>query len=216
MGTQERRQREKEQLRERILDTARELFVRDGYENVSMRKIADAIEYSPTAIYLHFADKQALMRELCGRDFDRLAGAFQHLAVIADPVQRIRQTGLAYIRFGTEHANHYRLMFMTRHAVKPEPQRLEALGNPDADAYAFLFHAVVAAMEAGRFREDLTDPQLVAQTLWATVHGVASLHITKGDDPWMDWATLEARASLACSAVLRGLLRDPSTLEEAP
>src|SRR5215213_11936500 len=70
MGTRERRDREREEIRAKILDAARDLFASQGYEAVSMRKIAEAIEYSPTAIYVHFDDKADLMRELCIRDFE--------------------------------------------------------------------------------------------------------------------------------------------------
>ena len=80
MGITERREREKEEVRGRILDAARDLFARDGYDAVTMRKIAEAIEYSPTAIYLHFKDKDTLVRELCNADFDSLARAFQKIA----------------------------------------------------------------------------------------------------------------------------------------
>src|SRR6478672_1413373 len=116
MGTKERREREKTEVRDKILDAARNLFVSEGYESVSMRKIAEAIEYSPTAIYVHFKDKAELMQQLCQHDFRSLAHVFQDLAKIADPVERIRQTGHTYIRFAAGNPNHYRLMFMTPHA----------------------------------------------------------------------------------------------------
>ncbi len=80
MGTVERREREKQELRTRILDAARELFAELGYEAVTMRKIAERIEYSPTAIYFHFKDKDALMRELCEMDFSTLAQQFRTIA----------------------------------------------------------------------------------------------------------------------------------------
>src|SRR2546430_6761455 len=113
MGTQDRREREKAQVRDKIKAAARALFASEGYGAVSMRRIAEAIEYSPTAIYVHFADKDALMREICRDDFDRLSGAFAELANLADPVERIRGVGRAYVEFGTQYPNHYRLMFMT-------------------------------------------------------------------------------------------------------
>ena len=65
MGVRERRDREREEIRTRILDAARELFATEGYEAVTMRRIADRIEYSATAIYFHFRDKEALLQELC-------------------------------------------------------------------------------------------------------------------------------------------------------
>ena len=132
MGTTERREREKERVRGRILDAARELFARDGYDAVTMRKIAEAVEYSPTAIYLHFKDKESLVRELCIADFDSLARSFQRIAREPDPLERLRRAGLAYADFAVEHPNHYRLMFMTPHpeGTKDDPSaagRAEAL-----------------------------------------------------------------------------------------
>src|SRR5215813_136121 len=111
MGVKERREREKSETRDKILDAARELFVAEGYEGVSMRKVAEKIEYSPTAIYLHFADKEELFHELCHDDFARLAQVFQDASLPADPIERIRQIGRTYIEFGIQFPNHYKLMF---------------------------------------------------------------------------------------------------------
>ena len=211
MGTKDRRDREREQMRTKIMDAARELFITHGYEAVSMRKIAEAIEYSPTAIYVHFEDKEALFWEVCAHDFLALAHASRELAQISDPVERIRQIGHAYIRFALEHPNHYRLMFMTPHrpptaggASLPDEVRCRK-GNPDEDSYAFLKLAVVEAIHSGRFHPDLNDADLIAQTLWAAVHGVASLEIIKAHDTWLDWRPVEDRARTIIDAVLRGL-----------
>ena len=144
MGTTERRERERQELRERILDAARTLFAEQGYDAVTMRKIADRIEYSPTAIYFHFKDKQTLLQELCDTDFGALAHEFQKIARIGDPVDRLRQIGRAYVEFAIAYPNHYRLMFMTpsKASLEPEGSRL-ARGNPEEDAYAFLRATVV-------------------------------------------------------------------------
>ena len=93
MGVKERRNREKVATRDLILDAARELFVSEGYEGVSMRKVAEKIEYSPTAIYVHFADKESLFRELCHQDFARLAQVFQSAALPQDVIQRLKDVG---------------------------------------------------------------------------------------------------------------------------
>ena len=95
------------------MDAARELFAAEGIEAVSMRKIADAVEYSPTIIYQHFADKDALLHELCAGISQPSPHTFAEIARVADPIERIQKIGLAYGRFGIEHPNHYRLMFMT-------------------------------------------------------------------------------------------------------
>jgi len=209
MGLKERRERERNELRGQILDAARELFLREGYDAVSMRRIADAIEYSPTAIYVYFKDKESLIRELCRVDFGNLAGAVANLAKIADPIERIRQLGVAYVRFAVQKPNHYRLMFMTTFSgVRPTAADIERKNDPDQDAYAFLNQAVREGLAAGRFRPELTNPELRAQVLWSTVHGVASLHIVKGSDPLLEWAPLEERTNLAIEAMLRGLISE--------
>src|SRR5499433_2516367 len=115
MGVQERRERERMETREKILDAARELFITEGYEGVSMRKVAEKIEYSPTAIYVHFADKQQLFHELCQQDYARLAEVFQSSAMSSDPIERLKQIGNTYTEFGVRYPNHYKFMFMTTH-----------------------------------------------------------------------------------------------------
>jgi AcrR family transcriptional regulator len=208
MGVKERREREKSETRDRILDAARELFVAEGFEGVSMRKVAEKIEYSPTAIYVHFADKQELFRELCHRDYARLAEVFQSSAMSTDPIERLQQIGAIYVDFGTRYPNHYKFMFMTPHPaqVLDEVDR-EVMGNPEMDAYAFLKWAVQQALEAGCFREELSDTELISQTLWASVHGVISLQIAKGTDCWVDWRPIRDRAEMMLDITLRGLRR---------
>jgi len=208
MGVKERREREKSETRDKILDAARELFVTEGFEGVSMRKVAERIEYSPTAIYVHFADKQELFRELCHQDYARLAEVFQSSVMSTDPIERLKQIGAIYIEFGTRYPNHYRFMFMTPHPPhEPDEEDREMMGNPEMDAYAFLKWAVQQAIDAGCFREELTDAELISQTLWASVHGVISLHIAKGCDPWVEWRPLQDRAEMMPDVTLRGLIR---------
>lgn len=207
MGIEERRQRQKDEVRDKILDAARELFVECGYEGVTMRKVAERIEYSPTTIYLHFADKETLFQELCSTDFLELAHLFQSVALIADPIERLRASAAAYFQFAMEHPNHYRLMFMQRIPVSPSEEDLARKGNPNEDAYAFLLSIVTAGIEAGAFRPEFTDPQLLAQTLWAAVHGVVSLEITHGCESWAGWVPFQQRAQTMLDGILRGLAK---------
>jgi len=208
MGVKERREREKSETRDKILDAARELFVSEGYEGVSMRRVADKIEYSPTAIYVHFADKEELFRDLCHQDYARLAEVFQSSVMSTDPVERLKQIGTIYLDFGTRFPNHYKFMFMTLHPPHEfDDEDREMRGNPEKDAYAFLKWAVQQAIDAGCFREELLDPELISQTLWAGIHGVISLNIAKCKDPWVDWRSLNERAEMMLDVTLRGLLR---------
>jgi AcrR family transcriptional regulator len=209
MGVKERRLRERSETRDKILDAARDLFVTEGYEGVSMRKVADKIEYSPTAIYVHFADKKELFMDLCREDFARLAEVFQGSAMASDPVERLKQIGRTYIQFGVHYPNHYKLMFMTPHPpAELDEEDCETKGNPELDAYAFLKATVQQAIDGGYLRPGLVDAELVSQTMWAGVHGVISLHIAKCNDAWVDWRPIEARAELMLEATLRGILAE--------
>jgi AcrR family transcriptional regulator len=208
MGVKERRARERSETRDKILDAARELFVTEGYEGVSMRRVAEKIEYSPTAIYVHFADKQELFHELCQQDYARLAEVFQSSAMSSDPIERLKQIGSTYTEFGVRYPNHYKFMFMTPHPPhEPDDVDREIMGNPEVDAYAFLKWAVQQAIDAGCLREELQDAELISQTLWAAIHGVISLDIAKCTDPWVDWRPLQQRAELMLDVTLRGLVR---------
>jgi len=207
LGPKERREREREETRGRILDAARELFISEGYDSVTMRRIADRIEYSPTAIYFHFRDKETLLVELCAADFRVLAQQFVKIARIPDPIERLRRAGHAYVQFGLEHPNHYRLMFMT-----PRPPIDKALvgidrDNPEEDAYAFLKAVVREAIESDLLRPELKDVELVSQTIWAGVHGVVSLHIAKSQDNWVEWRSIKRRADAMIDLVVAGIVR---------
>jgi len=207
VGTKERRERERRELRRKILDAARALFVEQGYDAVTMRKIAQAIEYSPTAIYLHFKDKMAVMRALCDQDYLALAKRFRKIATVADPVERLRQAGLAYAEFGFKHPNHYQWMFMTLHPHnRPEDSALEQ-GNPEEDAYAFLRWTVSEAIAQGRFRPELSDPELVSQVIWSGIHGVISLRIAKIKDEWVAWTAQRTAVQTMIDVLVRGLAR---------
>jgi AcrR family transcriptional regulator len=209
MGVKERRAREKSETRDKILDAARDLFISVGYEGVSMRKVAEKIEYSPTAIYVYFEDKEELFHQLCQEDFARLAEVFQSSAMPRDPIERLRFIGQTYTNFGMQYPNHYKLMFMTPYPVARLDECDEEIkGNPEVDAYAFLKVTVQQAIDAGCFREELRDAELLSQTVWAAVHGAISLNIAKCNDQWVDWRPLAQRVDLMLDAVLRGLLRE--------
>jgi AcrR family transcriptional regulator len=215
MASVDRRARERAELQERILDAARALFVREGFEAVSLRKIADAIEYTPPAIYTHFRDKNDLIRALCRRDFGALSEALLRASRVADPVTRILRIGQAYIRFAVEHPHHYRFMFMTPHprGVEPDPEDLRDKDDPERNGYAALRRACQEAIRLGRFLPEHRDPELLAQVFWAGVHGVASLQIAMGEDPWIDWRSLDRRARVMTEVLIRGVLTPEAARE---
>ncbi|MFM0604472.1 TetR/AcrR family transcriptional regulator [Paraburkholderia sediminicola] len=112
MGIVERKNRQKQALRERILDAARRIVMREGFAALSMRKIADAIEYSPATLYLHFASRDEIVQALCAEGYAQLLETFVPLAQIADPAERLKALGRAYVAFGVAHPETYRLIFM--------------------------------------------------------------------------------------------------------
>lgn len=210
MGPKERRTREREETRTRILDAAREMFVDDGVEAVTMREIAKRIEYTPTAIYHHFRDKQALLEELCVVDFRALAQAFQKIGKIEDPGERLRRIGLAYIDYALEHPSHYRFMFMTPKALLSNSSLGPSDGAPDAHAYSILRDTVAEGIAQGKFRPEFTDPDELAQILWSGVHGIASLQIIKGGkSSHIAWRDPRETGRAMVDVLVRGTARLP-------
>jgi AcrR family transcriptional regulator len=199
MGIAERRERDRVGLRRKILDAARELFMSEGYERVTMRRIADAIEYSPTAIYTHFTDKDDLVRALCADEFGHLLGALPQDAP-ADPVEWIRQLGLAYARFGFTYPNHYRFMFMTAkmpdHKVNPE--------DPGWRSFELLLNACREAVTAGRFSGD--NAEAIAQVMWASLHGATALLVTYRPEQFPCVPADPQLIEKTCENALRGWL----------
>jgi len=209
MGSIERREREREDKRRQILDAARELFVEEGYDAVTMRKVADKVEYTPTAIYLHFKDKEELVREVVTQDFLKLGQHFASIAEIDDPIEALSAMGASYLDFAQKYPNHYRLLFMTKLPQTTE-QLPEHHGNPSLDAYALLCVLVHKAMERGLFREDLTDAEFVAQLLWSGMHGIAALRISCPEhDAWIQFRPAKALGAEMSRDLMAGLLRNP-------
>jgi AcrR family transcriptional regulator len=198
MGTKERREREKENLRQEILDAARQLFLRNGYENVSMRQIAKKIEYSPTTIYLYFKNKSELFHSLCEETFAKLDKELEGIVKIdrdpasrprkgmkasIDPVLCLRKGAEAYIRFGLRYPHHYRLLFLTAHPQEEHPE-FQFKGSAGEKSFRYLLEIISLGIEQGKFRK--SDPMLLAQASWAVMHGITSLLINQMDFPWVD------------------------------
>jgi AcrR family transcriptional regulator len=183
MGVAERRERQKAELRDTILAAARRIFIEEGAEALTMRRIADAIEYSPGTIYSYFESREAIAIQLVREGFEKLVAAIAPAATaVADPVDRIRAIGTAYTEFGIADPETYKLIFMedakyVYAAMAPsagtEPGAPE---EPGDRAFDVLARAVAEAVERGLFRP--IDPERAAGALWAGLHGALSLHIT--------------------------------------
>ena len=183
MGVKERRAREKEQLKQQILSAARELFVNEGYENVSMRKIANKIEYSPTTIYLYFKDKTDLLDSVCKETLLNLLNTLEQLKRDnTDPVETLRKSGRAYVEFGLKYPQDYKLTFVTR------PQFQKGLGLEEGSVgekvFNYLREMVSECIQQQIFHQ--VDVETTGQVMWAAVHGVTLLLIDFPDFPWTE------------------------------
>jgi AcrR family transcriptional regulator len=204
MGVRERRQRERDEVREKILDAALEFFANEGLEGVNMRALADAIEYSPPVIYAHFRDKDAIIQELCYRQLRELAKKFATFGDLA-PIERLRRIGYVYADFAIEHPSHFRFMFLTAHPL-PDDDAV-GKGDPERNAYAFLKQTVEDVLAAGLFRPEYTDAAEIAQICWASAHGLVALQNIKGADSWIGWRDARKTARRLIDATIDGLLK---------
>lgn len=170
---------EGDRLKEEILDAADRLLLEAGSESaVSIQSITDAVGCTPPAIYLHFADKDALMLEVCARHFLRFAAALDASDEGGDPMELLRKRGRAYVEYGLENPEPYRILFMQ----KPGASAGRTMATTAVEAFAPLTKAVAQCIERGLFPE--SDPFVISCTLWASVHGLTSLMISNPDYPW--------------------------------
>ena len=185
MGVKERQERDREQLRARILDAARELFVAEGYRNVSMRKIADRIEYSPAAIYSYFPSKDDIFFALAEEGFRKLAfhiGAA--LEKVPDPLDRLRRGLLAFYEFSKTDPEYFELMFIDRSvpSLSQDFQRFEFFQAMTARAES----DIQACIDRGQFSKMLT-PAAALHVLWVSILGASAIRLAQrlapGEDP---------------------------------
>ncbi len=173
MGIAERKEKEKREMRELILSTATNLFIGQGYERVSMRNIAEAMEYSPATIYLYFKDKNELLYTLSEEGFRKFFAAFGALPSDGDPLQRLKMLGEIYIRFALENPVYYDLMFIMRAPM--ESFHTGESWELGMKSHRILTKVVRQCIEQGYFSGK--DPDTMAFMIWSFVHGVVSFKI---------------------------------------
>lgn len=189
------RRRTAEFGREEILDTARNMFVNDGYDAVTIRRIAAAIGCAPGTIYLHFASKAEIFETLCEETFSRLS---ERLGAIArdddDPLECLRRGGRAYIAFALEHPSHYLVTFimsrkesMFQELAEDRPNMVEA----GTRCFENLRGMVTRCVAANLLR--VTNVDEVSQVLWTSLHGLAALLITHCGFPFVEHTRLIER-----------------------
>jgi AcrR family transcriptional regulator len=178
MGITERKQRDKVELKGRILSAARQLFLEKGFDKTSMRNIADLIEYSPGIIYHYFKDKNEIFHTLHAEGFLELGRRMQVLLSVNNPMERLKAMGKIYIEYGIENPDMYDLMF-----IKEAPVDFledESHWKEGSDVFGGLRNTVEQCVQAGHFKGHETEA--LSFMVWSTVHGMVSLQIRKRCD----------------------------------
>jgi AcrR family transcriptional regulator len=196
------------QRRDEILTAARELFLKEGVERVTIRAICDNVGITAPSLYRHYKDKRELIVAICNATFQRLLDRFRAIrAGEPDPLAALRQMMEAYVRFALEHPDEYRLLFMAKEFLKAEFDDIKS--DDDAIRAGILgplvlreLAALVAAcIERGALKPG--DPVVTTEILWAVGHGLAALLITH---PHFQWRPREEIIQAALAMPLEGLL----------
>jgi len=212
VGTRKRRG-EGYTRRDEILVAAKELFLRDGFEATTIRRIADVVGVSAPALYLYFRDKDAIMLALCDQTFRSLIEVMEGMEQQElTPIERLRRCGAAYIHFALEHPREYWLTFMSgntpeaikRRGHKPESFDPDAPGSQGAIAFAKLM---------GIFREiensglQLNYPvDTAAELVWMSLHGLVAALI---NNPEFNWTKRDVLIAGMLDMAVRGVVRMP-------
>lgn len=177
MGVKPRKERRKEDLKQLILDAAKKLFTRQGYEATSIRKIAAEISFSPTTIYLYYKDKNEILYALHQEGFLLLGKYFQALAQVDHPFERLKAMGRTYLQFSLENRDYYELMFV----MKEPMENLNSSCGVSHDweegtqSFDFLLNTVAGCQQIGYFPHQ--DTRLLSIWIWSTVHGLCTLQM---------------------------------------
>lgn len=184
MGIQDRKIRHRENLRQAILDAAEELFVGQGFNNVSMRKIAKKIEYSATTIYIYFKDKGEIFTCLMEQYYRKLLVIMNDIQdkYGEDPLQCIRKGLRAYTEFGLENPNYYKLAFMLTPELKTEDYLDPEFAGTQVQQT--LRDNVAECIRRGIFPQ--METELGMEILWFMNHGITSLLISNPAYPWVE------------------------------
>lgn len=175
MGISERKERDKREMEKLILDSAMQLFVDEGYKNVTIRKLAEKIEYSPATIYLYFKDKDEILFTLQRMAFEKFHKFQAGIQLIQDPIERLTEHGKTYVQFALENREYYELMFLM-----DSPMNQNHLNDYKAeiDSYQLLKDNLKSCMDAGLLKQ--MDIEVAAFSMWSYVHGIASIIIKRG------------------------------------
>lgn len=181
------RERRHEITKQRILDTARAILAADGLDGLSMRGLAQQIDYTPSAIYKYFASKEEILQAIRQEGFAR--GAVMQAEAIQPgmtPPEMLLAAGRAYLRFAELYPEHYQLMF---NSPDLPPESIQAmLSTPDFNG---LPQAIAAGVDQGYLHlPPGYTPELLAVQAWVMVHGIAMIKMNMMQAVQEDFGTL--------------------------
>lgn len=175
ISTKDKRLKHKEDLRKKILEVAKALFLKHGYDAVSIRKIAEKIAISPTTIYLYYKDKGDVIYALHQEGFKMLSAQFTVLRSVEEPFERLKAMGRSYIRFALENPDFYELMFIMRDPINFIDKHCSKEWEEGGQAFESLLNTVEDCKSHGYFAQ--VDLHHMALYIWSTIHGMCSLKL---------------------------------------
>ena len=184
VGVTQRKEREREEMRRRILDAALRLFLEQGFEKTSIRNIAEAIEYSPATIYLYYKDKNELLFALHQEAFLKMMAELGQVVVVKEPFERLTEMGRKYIKYALENPEMYDLMFVMTAPMETLDCRDE-VWEDGLKSFCLLKTVVAQCSAAGYFKNQ--DVETTSLTIWAYMHGLVTIYLKNrlnmfGDD----------------------------------
>ncbi|MBO0936634.1 TetR/AcrR family transcriptional regulator [Fibrella sp. HMF5335] len=205
MGIVERKEREKEDMRRRIVDAARHLYVLNGFEKLSIRAIAEEIEYSAATIYLYFKDKNEVMYAIHQQAFSKMMQEFQPIVSMTDPFEKLVMMGRKYTQFAMENPELFDVMFIITAPMDTLECR-EEIWSEGRIAFNMLVQVVQECINAGIFQPQ--DPEVAAMMIWSTIHGYTALFIRKRMNMFSDQRRaelMEQAFALFCDSLRKSL-----------
>lgn len=190
MTITERKEREKQELKDLILSGARKLFLEKGIQQTTMRNIAEAINYSPGTIYVYFKDKNDILHAIHQEGFKQLGGQFATLFSVADPLERLKAMGRVYIRFALDNPEMYSLMFIQEAPIDFLDETCDEEWTEGKATFNVLQSTVGECVASGRFAGH--NVEHLSYLVWSIVHGLCSLKV--------------------CNRIKTGILSNPDTI----
>jgi AcrR family transcriptional regulator len=172
MAQSSSRERRQQKTRQSILDAARQIILENGPAELSMRSLAERIDYSPSGLYEYFNGKEDIIHAVCDEGHSRLAAQMRLVDESLPPEEYLVQIGLGYIDFAAANPELFQLMFSH---LPGNPEQAEEMLS-DSSSYSVLQRAIQRGIAAGVFKTHSGfGLQEIAFTAWAQVHGMSML-----------------------------------------